>query len=169
MKSFYRFRYWLIEDINPEKIPSKAENIYPAVCLLPFTVKFVVYASVISSTSYELRVFCVVNDKTERALEQREGFVKVARSQDVEVYEGQTVHITCNDSAKSVTKGLKLSFRPFIENRLAFKVAAMNVSGPWSYRLGFITSSRQDADGRLPLLCSLEVVITEKVKYNNVS
>ena len=160
--SFYR--YWLIDDKVLEKIPAKAESIYRRVCLLPFVVKFVVYASVLSPNSAELRVFCMTDDKTEKALEQREGFIMVARSRDVEVYDEQVVHLTCSGTVISGSKSLKLSFTPFKENRLAFKVAGMNSAGPWSYRIGFISSLRQDADGRVPLLCNLEAVITEKVR-----
>ena len=156
-------RYWLIEDKMPEKIPSKAESIYRQVCSLPYEVKFIVYAAVLTANSAELRVFCMTDDRTEKALEHMEGFVVVATSRSVEVYDDQTIHLTCNGTIISGSKSLKMSFRPFEENRLAFKVAGLNSSGPWSYRIGFISSLRQDADGRVPLLCGLEAVITEKV------
>jgi len=155
--------FWLIEDNVPERIPSKAESIYQRVCFLPYEVKFVVYAAVLTSNSAELRVFCMTDDKLEKALEQIEGFVLVGRSGNVEVYDGQTIHLTCNGTVISASRSLKLSFKPFEENRLAFKVAGLNSSGPWNYRLGFISNLRQDADGRVPLLCSLEAVISMKM------
>ena len=158
------YRYWLIEDEMPEKVLSKAENIYRKVCFLPYEVKFVVYAAVLTSDSVELRIFCMTDDRGEKALEQLEGFVVVAKSRGVEVYDNQTIHVTCNGAVLSGSKNLKLTFRPFEENRLAFKVAGLNSSGPWSYRIGFISSVKQDANGRVPLLCSLEAVISLKVK-----
>lgn len=116
-----------------------------------------------TSNSAEFRLFCTTGDEAEKALEKQEGFVLVSKSRDFEFYEDQTLHIACNGVMTAGMKGLTMTFKPFRENRLTFKVAAQDSPGPWSYRIRVISSMRPDNEGRVPLLCSLDAVITKKV------
>ncbi|XP_065062598.1 ankyrin-3-like isoform X3 [Rhopilema esculentum] len=159
----YLTTYWLCQDDQTDEIPRKVESLYPLICGLPFLAKFVVFARALTVNSAEMRVFCMTDGKTERALEKREGFVEIARSGDVEVHDEQTVYLKCNATTSPDIKSLKLTFKPFRENRLVFRATGLNSRGPWAYRLGFISSLRTDADGKIPLICSLEAVVTEKM------
>ena len=156
-------RYWIIENEQPEKIPVKAEILYPLLSSLPFLVKFLIFGRVLDTSTAELRVFCVSDDKTEKSLEKSQGFVEIARSRDIEVYGDQELLLQCAGASLLSSKALKIRFRPFRENRLAFKVDGVSSTGPWSYRVAFISSLNQDANGRVPSLCCLDAVLPENV------
>lgn len=47
--------------------------------------RFVVYAKRTDETQAQLRMFCVTDDKEDKALERIERFIQVAKSRDVEV------------------------------------------------------------------------------------
>ena len=159
----FSHRYWIIENEQPEKIPDKAETLYPLLSSLPFLVKFLIFGRVLNTSTAELRVFCVSDDKTEKSLEKSQGFVEIARSRDIEVYGEQELLVQCAEASLLGNKALKIRFRPFKENRLAFKVGGVNSTGPLSYRVAFISSLKQDANGRVPLLCTLDAVLPENV------
>eukprot|EP00794_Sanderia_malayensis_P012076 gene12077-13320_t len=153
--------YWLIEYNEPERVSAKADLLYPRICSLPFITKFVVFARGLTADTSELRVFCTTNDNVTHTLEKQQGLVEVARSRDVEVYDGQAIYLTFEGNMTPATMNLKIIFRPFRQNRLTFKVSALNALETWSCNIGFIGSLRPDSNDRDPLLCNLEVLIPE--------
>lgn len=52
---------------------------------VPFMARFVVYAKRTDECQAQLRMFCVTDDKEDKALERVERFIQVAKSKDVEV------------------------------------------------------------------------------------
>lgn len=52
---------------------------------VPFMARFVVYAKRTDDCQAQLRMFCVTDDKEDKALERIERFIQVAKSRDVEV------------------------------------------------------------------------------------
>lgn len=52
---------------------------------VPFMARFVVYAKRTDELQAQLRMFCVTDDKEDKALERIERFIQVAKSRDVEV------------------------------------------------------------------------------------
>ncbi len=168
LKMFFFPRYWLIEHNMPEKAPAKAELLFPKICSLPFLTKFVIFARALTADTAELRVFCATDDRAEHTLERQEGLIEVAKSRDVELYDGQTVHLNFSGNMMPATKSLKMVFRAFKENRLALKVSALNSLDSWSCTIGFIGSLRPDINGRVGLLCNLDVVLPESVSITSV-
>lgn len=157
------YRYWLVEYITPEKIPAKAKTLYSKICALPFLAKFIVFGRGLTADTAELLVFCVTDAKADKTLEQQEGFVEIARSRDIEVYDDQVIHLTCSGNMTPADRNLKITFTPFRENILTFKVSSLNSLDPWSCRMGFIGNLRKDRNGRVPLLCSLEAALPDHV------
>lgn len=68
-------------------------KLFYAVCReaihVPFMARFVVYAKRTDECQAQLRMFCVTDDKEDKALERVERFIQVAKSKDVEVSKTQ--------------------------------------------------------------------------------
>ena len=143
-----------------DQLDSLLSSVFP----VPFIAKFVVFGHRLTADTAELRVFCMTDDKVEKTLEHQEGFAEIARSRDLDIYDGQTIYIKCSGNMSPAIQNLKLTFRPFRENRLAFKVSSLNSLDPWSCKISCIGSLRQEVNGKVPVLCNLEARLVEEVR-----
>ncbi|XP_047516437.1 ankyrin-2-like isoform X6 [Pieris napi] len=118
-------RYWLIDCRHVEDATKMATELYREAIHVPFMARFVVYAKRTDETQAQLRLFCVTDDKEDKALERIERFIQVAKSRDVEVHEGKSIYLEFGGNLVPVAKSgeqLSIPFRAFRENRLAFPV-----------------------------------------------
>ncbi|CAH0687120.1 unnamed protein product [Chilo suppressalis] len=118
-------RYWLIDCRHIEDATKMATELYREAIHVPFMARFVVYAKRTDECQAQLRLFCVTDDKEDKALERIERFIQVAKSRDVEVHEGKPVYLEFGGNLVPVAKSgeqLSIPFRAFRENRLAFPV-----------------------------------------------
>nr|XP_032525040.1 titin homolog [Danaus plexippus plexippus] len=102
-----------------------ATELYREAIHVPFMSRFVVYAKRTDECQAQLRMFCVTDDKEDKALERIERFIQVAKSRDVEVHEGKPVYLEFGGNLVPVAKSgeqLSIPFRAFRENRVAFPV-----------------------------------------------
>ncbi|XP_045780028.1 ankyrin-2-like isoform X3 [Maniola jurtina] len=118
-------RYWLIDCRHVEDATKMATELYREAIHVPFMARFVVYAKRTDECQAQLRMFCVTDDKEDKALERIERFIQVAKSRDVEVHEGKPVYLEFGGNLVPVAKSgeqLSIPFRAFRENRMAFPV-----------------------------------------------
>ncbi|CAH2060663.1 unnamed protein product, partial [Iphiclides podalirius] len=118
-------RYWLIDCRHVEDATKMATELYREAIHVPFMARFVVYAKRTDECQAQLRMFCVTDDKEDKALERIERFIQVAKSRDVEVHEGKPVYLEFGGNLVPVAKSgeqLSIPFRAFRENRIAFPV-----------------------------------------------
>ncbi|XP_073958636.1 uncharacterized protein isoform X7 [Choristoneura fumiferana] len=118
-------RYWLIDCRHVEDATKMATELYREAIHVPFMARFVVYAKRTDDCQAQLRMFCVTDDKEDKALERIERFIQVAKSRDVEVHEGKPIYLEFGGNLVPVAKSgeqLTLPFRAFRENRVAFPV-----------------------------------------------
>ncbi|XP_049881586.1 ankyrin-2-like isoform X2 [Pectinophora gossypiella] len=118
-------RYWLIDCRHIEDATKMATELYREAIHVPFMSRFVVYAKRTDELQAQLRVFCVTDDKEDKALERIERFIQVAKSRDVEVHEGKPIYLEFGGNLVPVAKSgeqLSIPFRAFRENRVAFPV-----------------------------------------------
>ncbi|KAI5636460.1 ZU5 domain-containing protein [Phthorimaea operculella] len=78
-------RYWLIDCRHIEDATKMATELYREAIHVPFMSRLVVYAKRTDEHQAQLRMFCVTDDKEDKALERIERFIQVAKSRDVEV------------------------------------------------------------------------------------
>ncbi|KAG6462715.1 hypothetical protein O3G_MSEX013427 [Manduca sexta] len=118
-------RYWLIDCRHVEDATKMATELYREAIHVPFMARFVVYAKRTDENQAQLRMFCVTDDKEDKALERIERFIQVAKSRDVEVHEGKSIYLEFGGNLVPVAKSgeqLSIPFRAFRENRVAFPV-----------------------------------------------
>ncbi|XP_072945806.1 uncharacterized protein [Epargyreus clarus] len=118
-------RYWLIDCRHVEDATKMATELYREAIHVPFMARFVVYAKRTDECQAQLRMFCVTDDKEDKALERIERFIQVAKSRDVEVHEGKPIYLEFGGNLVPVAKSgeqLSIPFRAFRENRVAFPV-----------------------------------------------
>ncbi|XP_050356935.1 ankyrin-2-like isoform X3 [Nymphalis io] len=118
-------RYWLIDCRHVEDATKMATELYREAIHVPFMARIVVYAKRTDECQAQLRMFCVTDDKEDKALERIERFIQVAKSRDVEVHEGKPVYLEFGGNLVPVAKSgeqLSIPFRAFRENRVAFPV-----------------------------------------------
>ncbi|CAG5037574.1 unnamed protein product [Parnassius apollo] len=118
-------RYWLIDCRHIEDATKMATELYREAIHVPFMARFIVYAKRTDESQAQLRMFCVTDDKEDKALERIERFIQVAKSRDVEVHEGKPVYLEFAGNLVPVAKSgeqLSIPFRAFRENRVAFPV-----------------------------------------------
>ncbi|XP_059058497.1 ankyrin-2-like [Achroia grisella] len=118
-------RYWLIDCRHIEDATKMATELYREAIHVPFMARFVVYAKRTDECQAQLRMFCVTDDKEDKALERIERFIQVAKSRDVEVHEGKPIYLEFGGNLVPIAKSgeqLAIPFRAFRENRVAFPV-----------------------------------------------
>ncbi|XP_031765425.2 ankyrin-2 isoform X3 [Galleria mellonella] len=118
-------RYWLIDCRHIEDATKMATELYREAIHVPFMARFVVYAKRTDECQAQLRMFCVTDDKEDKALERIERFIQVAKSRDVEVHEGKPIYLEFGGNLVPIAKSgeqLSIPFRAFRENRVAFPV-----------------------------------------------
>ncbi|KOB78843.1 Ankyrin 2, isoform AA, partial [Operophtera brumata] len=110
-------RYWLIDCRHVEEATKMATELYREAIHVPFMARFVVYAKRTDELQAQLRMFCVTDDKEDKALERIERFIQV--------HEGKPIYLEFGGNLVPVAKSgeqLSIPFRAFRENRMAFPV-----------------------------------------------
>lgn len=163
-------RFWLMDCRNVADAGRMATDLYTYMALVPFVVKFVVFAKRISTTEAKISVFCMTDDKEDKTLEQQEYFTEVAKSRDVEVLEDQTIYLEFGGNLLPVLKSgeqLSTKFQAFRENRLSFVVHIKDQEEPHA-RVCFMTEPKV-SPGDAPLLpiCVLNVSLPQAENYNS--
>lgn len=153
-------RFWLMDCRNVADAGRMATELYTYMTLVPFMVKFVVFAKQISATEAKLSVFCMTDDKEDKTLEQQEYFTEVAKSRDVEVLQDQNIYLEFSGNLVPVLKSgeqLNTKFQAFRENRLSFIVYIKDQEQPHT-RISFM-SEPKSTSGVAPSrpICSLNV------------
>jgi ankyrin len=136
-------RFWLMDCQNVNEATRMATELYREAIAVPFMSRFIVYAKRYDINEAKLRVYCITDDKEEKSLEQRENFIIVAKSKEVEVLENRIQWLEMGGNIAPVSKStgeqLSLNFMAFYENRLPFTVRIKD-------------SEQQPATGRLVFL-----------------
>lgn len=163
-------RFWLMDCRNVADAGRMATDLYTFMALVPFVVKFVVFAKRISSTEAKVSVFCMTDDKEDKTLEQQEYFTEIAKSRDVEVLEDQSIYLEFAGNLLPVLKSgeqLSTKFQAFRENRLSFVVHIKNQEEPHA-RVCFMTEPKV-SPGNAPQqpICVLNVSLTHTENYNS--
>lgn len=162
-------RFWLMDCRNVADAGRMATELYTYMALVPFVVKFVVFAKRISTTEAKISVFCMTDDKEDKTLEHQEYFTEIAKSRDVEVLEDQTIYLEfCGNLLPVLKSGEQLStkFQAFRENRLSFVVHIKDQEQPHA-RVSFMTEPKVNpGDAPLQPKCVLNISLTQVDNYN---
>lgn len=155
-------RFWLMDCRNIADASRMASELYSYMALVPFMVKFVVFAKRISSSEAKLSIFCMTDDKEDKTLEHQDNFTEVAKSRDVEVLEDQNIYLEFGGHLLPVLKTgeqLSLKFQAFRENRLSFMVHVKNPDEPLA-RISFMNEPKS-GQGEAPKqpICKLNIAL----------
>ncbi|GBP41693.1 Ankyrin-3 [Eumeta japonica] len=160
-------RYWLIDCRHVEDATKMATELYREAIHVPFMARFVVYAKRTDQQQAQLRMFCVTDDKEDKALERIEKYAQVAKSRDVEVHEGKPCYLEFAGNLVPVTKSgeqLSVPFKAFRENRLAFSVMVKSVHADAVARCQFMREPKVPKGEPTPApICVLNIVIPEEM------
>lgn len=161
-------RFWLMDCQNVNEATKMATELYREAIAVPFMSRFVVYAKRHELNEARLRVYCITDDKEEKTLEQRESFITVARSKEVEVLENRTQWLEMGGNIVPVSKSngeqLNMHFQAFFENRLPFTVRIKDVDQLATGRLVFLKDPKNapiKSDIRSPPVCTLDVQLPD--------
>ncbi|XP_076361970.1 uncharacterized protein LOC143252947 isoform X3 [Tachypleus tridentatus] len=167
-------RFWLMDCRQVNEVTKYATELYREAVHVPFMAKFVVFAKHYEAMEAQLRVFCMTDDKEDKTLESQEKFSEIAKSRDVEVFEGKFQYLEFAGNLVPVTKSgeqLALNFQAFRENRLPFVV---RVKDPHQESVGRIAFMREPKVGRgeppQTPICNLNIVLPDicKVEIKSV-
>lgn len=158
-------RFWLMDCQNVSEATRMATELYREAIAVPFMSRFIVYAKRYDIAESKLRVYCITDDKEEKVLEQRENFITVAKSKEVEVLENRTQWLEMGGNIVPVTKSngeqLSMNFLAFVENRLPFTVRIKDIDQtPPMGRLVFLKDPKNaqiKSDVRQPPVCTLDI------------
>ncbi|CAF0725360.1 unnamed protein product [Brachionus calyciflorus] len=184
-------RFWLMDCQNVAEATKMATELYREAIAVPFMARFIVYAKRHDVNESKLRVYCITDDKEEKPLEQREGFVTVAKSKEVEVLDnrvqwlemgGNIAPVSVNKSTTNSIAGhseqLNMTFMSFYENRLPFTIRIKDLDqNPPCGRLVFLKDSKSalaklDGAIRSPPVCTLDIQLPpynkEKIESDEI-
>lgn len=158
-------RFWLMDCQNVSEATKMGTELYREAIAVPFMCRFVVYAKRTEVNESKLRVYCITDDKEEKTLEQRENYITVAKSKEVEVLENRIQWLEMGGNIAPVTKSngeqLSMNFMAFYENRLPFIVKIKDTDqSPPSGRLVFLKDPKNaqlKSDVRSPPVCTLDI------------
>ena len=158
-------RFWLMDTQNVSEATRMATELYREAIAVPFMSRFVVYSKRHDLHEAKLRVYCITDDKEEKALELRENFITVAKSKEVEVLENRAQWLEMGGNIVPVSKAsgeqLCMNFVAFYENRLPFSVRIKDLEqAPPTGRLVFLKEAKSAAaktDVRSPPVCTLDI------------
>lgn len=158
-------RFWLMDCQNVSEATKMATELYREAIAVPFMSRFIVYAKRFDVTEARLRVYCITDDREEKALETRENFSTIAKSKEVEVLENRTQWLEVAGNILPVTKSngeqLCTNFLAFYENRLPFIVKVKDLEqSPVNGRLVFLRDAKNapiKSDVRSPPVCTLDI------------
>jgi hypothetical protein len=156
-----------------------ATELYREAIAVPFMSRFIVYSKRYDLNEAKLRVYCITDDKEEKALELRENFITVAKSKEVEVLENRIQWLEMGGNIVPITKSngeqLCMNFMAFYENRLPFSVRIKDLDqAPPQGRLVFLkdakNSTTSKSDIRSPPVCTLDIQLPpynkEAIEYD---
>ncbi|XP_031638853.1 ankyrin-2-like [Contarinia nasturtii] len=157
---------------NISEATKMATDLYREAIHVPFMAKFVVFAKRTDPFEARLRVFCMTDDKEDKTLEYQEHFTEVAKSRDVEVFEGKPQYTEFAGNLVPVTKSgeqLQIHFKAFRENRLPFNVRVKDQHADTVGRALFMREQRV-AKGEQPQqpICILNIVLPEQIYTESV-
>lgn len=158
-------RFWLMDCQNVSEATKMATELYREAIAVPFMSRFIVYGKRFDVTEARLRVYCITDDREEKALETRENFSTIAKSKEVEVLENRTQWLEVAGNILPVTKSngeqLCTNFLAFYENRLPFIVKVKDLEqSPVNGRLVFLRDAKNapiKSDVRSPPVCTLDI------------
>ena len=158
-------RFWLMDCQNVSEATKMATELYREAIAVPFMSRFIVYAKRHDLNEAKLRVYCITDDREEKTLEQRENFVTVAKSKEVEVLENRVQWLEMGGNIAPVTKSngeqLSFVFNAFYENRLPFVVRIKDTDQtPATGRLVFLKDPKNaqiKSDIRSAPVCTLDI------------
>ncbi len=158
-------RFWLMDCQNVPEATKMATELYREAIAVPFMSRFIVYGKRYDLTEARLRVYCITDDREEKALEVRENFVTIAKSKEVEVLENRMQWLEVAGNILPVTKSngeqLSMNFMAFYENRLPFVVKVKDLEqSPALGRLVFLKDAKNapiKSDVRSPPVCTLDI------------
>lgn len=178
---FIFFRFWLMDTQNVSEATKMATELYREAIAVPFMSRFIVYSKRYDLNEAKLRVYCITDDKEEKALELRENFITVAKSKEVEVLENRIQWLEMGGNIVPITKSngeqLCMNFMAFYENRLPFSVRIKDLDqAPPQGRLVFLKDSKNSAtsksDIRSPPVCTLDIQLPpynkEAIEYDEL-
>ncbi|XP_040217944.1 ankyrin-3 isoform X5 [Rana temporaria] len=160
-------RFWLGDCHQIPETVSLATQLYRELICVPYMAKFVVFAKMNDPVEARLRCFCMTDDKVDKTLEQQENFEEVARSKDIEVLEGKTIHVDCYGNLAPLTKGgqqLIFNFYAFKENRLPFSVKVRDPSQEPCGRLSFLKEPKTTKGLPQTAVCNLNITLPTQKK-----
>ncbi|XP_077310234.1 ankyrin-3 isoform X37 [Lithobates pipiens] len=164
-------RFWLGDCHQIPETVSLATQLYRELICVPYMAKFVVFAKMNDPVEARLRCFCMTDDKVDKTLEQQENFEEVARSKDIEVLEGKTIHVDCYGNLAPLTKGgqqLIFNFYAFKENRLPFSVKVRDPSQEPCGRLSFLKEPKTTKGLPQTAVCNLNITLPTQKKMDKV-
>ncbi|XP_073452400.1 ankyrin-3 isoform X29 [Aquarana catesbeiana] len=164
-------RFWLGDCHQIPETVSLATQLYRELICVPYMAKFVVFAKMNDPVEARLRCFCMTDDKVDKTLEQQENFEEVARSKDIEVLEGKTIHVDCYGNLAPLTKGgqqLIFNFYAFKENRLPFSVKVRDPSQEPCGRLSFLKEPKTTKGLPQTAVCNLNITLPTQKKMEKV-
>ncbi|KAJ8248553.1 hypothetical protein GJAV_G00243230 [Gymnothorax javanicus] len=155
-------RFWLADCHQIPETVGLAAQLYRELICVPYMAKFVVFAKMNDPVESQLRCFCMTDDKVDKTLEQQENFEEVARSKDIEVLEGKSIHVDCyGNLAPLIKTGQQLifNFYAFKENRLPFCVKIRDVSQEPCGRLSFLKEPKMNKGLPQTAICNLNITL----------
>lgn len=162
-------RFWLMDCQNVSEATKMATELYREAIAVPFMSRFIVYGKRSDITEARLRVYCITDDREEKALEVRENFLTIAKSKEVEVLENRTQYLEIAGNILPVIKSngeqLSMNFMAFYENRLPFIVKVKDLDqNPVTGRLVFLKDAKNaqiKSDVRSPPVCTLDIQLPQ--------
>ncbi|XP_045463961.1 ankyrin-3-like isoform X4 [Harmonia axyridis] len=166
-------RFWLMDCRNVSDAAKMATELYTQSTHVPFMANFVVFAKRVNHFECRIRVFCMTDDKEDKTLEHQEQFTEIAKSRDVEVLEEKDIFLEFTGNLVPVLQSgdqLKLGFKAFRENRLAFTMRVKDVDENAAGRLIFMNDAKvaRGEPNQTPL-CTLNLVLPKEVQPDSHS
>ncbi|XP_035388358.1 ankyrin-3 isoform X2 [Electrophorus electricus] len=155
-------RFWLADCQQVSEIVSLGTSLYRELICVPYLAKFVVFAKTIDAAEARLRCFCMTDDKVDKTLEQQENFEEVARSKDIEILEGKSIHVDCYGNMAPLGKSnqqLIFTFYAFKENRLPFNVKVRDMGQEPCGRLSFLKEPKSTKGLPQSAICNLNFTL----------
>ncbi|XP_024908481.1 ankyrin-1-like [Cynoglossus semilaevis] len=155
-------RFWLADCPRTAEAVSFANLLYRELSVVPYMAKFVVFAKMNEIHEGRLRCYCMTDDKMDKTLEQHENFTEVARSRDIEVMEGMSLHLECSGNLVPMRKATQqphcFSVQAFRDNRLPVSVKVRDSSKAPTGFLSFLRKTTKYEDSQ-HVLCNLNITM----------
>ncbi|KAM9622775.1 ankyrin-1 isoform 3-T3 [Trichechus inunguis] len=154
-------KFWLSDCPRTAEAVNFATALYKELAAVPYMAKFVVFAKMKDTQEGRLHCYCMTDDRVDKTLEQHENFVEVARSRDIEVFEGMSLFVELFGNLIPVKKAAQqrsFDFHAFQENRLAVPVKVRDSSREPGGSLSFLRKAMKYEDTP-QILCHLNITM----------